>query len=582
MDSTDSRTVARRLFTYLFAVRGKFILSLVFLLLAASLTAAKAWIIQPTVDSFLQGPTGHAQLRFLCAIVLAIFTAQAVFNWLYLVVARMVSAHIVQAIRADLFHHLTRHSLGYFAKHPSSDLISRVINDITVFDWSAVSALQGVIRNGLTLMLLLAVMLIQEFKWGLLCFLVMLVAGFLLRSMGSRIVLMARAVQESVSKVTHHLTEMIGGIAVILSFDVAKRWHARFSETNKGHYEWQVKSTRIRASATALVDLITGATLAGLLLWTGSALLNGELTEGQLLSFLAVMFLMQAPAQRLAHLVAGLSHGFAAGARAFELFDQKPEIRDSEHPRPLPVGDGTIEFRDVSFAYDHEPVLENLSFQVMPRELVAMVGRSGAGKSTVAKLAQRFYDPLKGQVLVNGVDLREIRRDDLHRAVSYVAQDVFLFDDTIESNLNVGVPDATAAQLDDAIRLACLEDLIDELPDGLQTVVGERGVRLSGGQQQRIAIARAILTEAEILVLDEATSALDMHLERRILQNLVSDKRARTIFAISHRLTLAEIADRVLVLRDGKLVEQGDRESLIAAGGEFSFLQLAAEAQLVR
>ncbi len=572
----------RRFLGYLSIVRGWFLLSLVFLLLGAALTAAKAWIIQPTVDTFLEGPAQYAQLRLLIGALLAIFVALAVFNWLYSVVARMTSARIVEAIRTDLFRHLQRHSLGYFSKGSSSDIVARVVNDVTMFDVSAVAALQGLIRNGLTLLFLLGVMLIQEFKWGLVSFSVAILAGLVLRSMGGRMMIVARDVQDGLAKVTHQLTEMTGGIAVILGFGVAQDWDNRFAETSRDQYRLQVKLSRIRSSAAALVDIVIGITVAGILLWMGSALLNAELTEGQLLSFLAVMFLMQGPAQRIAQCVAGLASGLAAGARAFELFDAEPEIRDPSSPQSFPQGDGSLEFRNVSFAYDDKLAVRDLSFQVSPRELVVMVGRSGAGKSSVAKLIQRFYDPTEGQVLIDGIDIGQVRRQDLCRVVSYVAQDVFLFNETIEANITVGVPNATAQQVREAVELTCLDEVIDELPHGLQTVVGERGVRLSGGQQQRIAIARAVLTDARILVFDEATSALDMDLEQRILQNLVSASRARTILAITHRLGLAEIADRILVLRDGRLVEEGTSVSLVATGGEFSQLQLAADARLLR
>ena len=544
--------------------------------LASSLTAAKAWIIQPTVDAFVGGSAGYAQLKILCAIVLAIFVLQAGFNWLFVVVARMASSDITRRIRTDLFCHLQGQSLGYFTRVSSSDLMSRVITDVSVFESSALAALQGFIRNTITLTLLLGVMLIQQLQWGLIWFAVMVAAGFALRSMGSRIIAIARNAQDKLSRLTHHLSEITGGISVILGFGVKDHWQEQFSRSNQSYYETQVETTRIRGSAAALLEALTGAALAGILLWMGSAVLDGELTAGQLLSFLAVMFLVQAPAQRMTQCVAGLSQGFAAGARAFEIFDQQPEIRDPQEPRALPMDGGRVEFKNVSFGYDDRPVILDLSFEIRPHEFVVFAGQSGAGKSTVTKLTQRFYDAQRGQVLIDGIDVREVRRQDLCKAVSHVAQDVFLFDETIRFNIEIGNPDATEAHLDEVIRLACLEDVIDELPDGLQTVVGERGDRLSGGQRQRIAIARALLTDARILIFDEATSALDMDLERRLLNNLASVRSAHTILAITHRLTMADIADRVLVLRDGRLVEEGGSAALVAAGGEFSRLQFAA------
>jgi ABC-type multidrug transport system fused ATPase/permease subunit len=237
-----------------------------------------------------------------------------------------------------------------------------------------------------------------------------------------------------------------------------------------------------------------------------------------------------------------------------------------------------VRFERVSFSYGATPVIRGLSFAIEPGELAVMVGDSGAGKSTVARLLLRFYDPQEGRILVDDVSVRDLARETLHRNLSYVGQEVFLFDGTIDFNVRIGKPDATDAEVAEALRVACLDDFVAELPDGVHTLAGERGVRLSGGQRQRIAIARAVLTSARILVLDEATSALDMELEQRILERLVNTRGGRTLFAVTHRLSLAEIADRVMVLRDGMLVEEGSAQDLAAADGEYARLLRAGQA----
>jgi ABC-type multidrug transport system fused ATPase/permease subunit len=265
-----------------------------------------------------------------------------------------------------------------------------------------------------------------------------------------------------------------------------------------------------------------------------------------------------------------------------ELLQDQPTVNDPAEPQSLPSGPARLECRGVTFSYGSEPVIQDLSLAVSAGETVVMVGDSGAGKSTVARLLLRFYDPTRGQVLLNGVPLPELGRDDLYRVVTYVSQDVYLFDETLEFNIKMGKPAASDHEVREAIRAAGLRKLVEGLPQGLATRVGERGVRLSGGQRQRVALARAVLTDAQILVLDEATSALDMDLEKRVLQNLVNLRRDRAIFAITHRLSMAEVADRVLVLREGRLVEEGTAEQLVKAGGEFARLASAARAKLVR
>lgn len=570
---TDVGPVVRRLAGYLRQVRGKFILSLIFMLTSSGLTAAKAWIIQPTVDTFLDRPGDDTQLRMLCAIVLIIFVAHGASIWLFAVSERMVSAEVTRRIRSDLFAHLQAQSLGYYARTPSSELMSRVIHDVSVFESSALSAMLAFFRNAVTLALLLGIVLVQNIAWGIMLLVAMVTVGFALRYMSGRIVDIARRAQDRLAGLTRHLSEITAGIAVILGFGVQDHWQQDFSKSSQRYYELQVETIRIRGCAVALLEALFGVALAAIFFWMGSALLEGTLSAGQLLSFIAVMFLVQAPAQRMTQSVAGLSQGFAAGARAFEIFEEEPPIRDPQNARKLPPQGGHLEFRNVSFGYGGCQVIEDLSFEIASGEFAVLAGRSGAGKSTVTRLAQRFYDPLCGQVLVDGIDIRELRRQDLCRAVSYVAQDVFLFDDTVRFNLVIGKPDATAADLDRVIALACLDDVIAALPHGIDSAVGERGELLSGGQRQRIAIARALLTDARILILDEATSALDMELEQRLFENLGELRSSRSILAITHRLTMADLADRVLVLRDGRLVEEGLSKSLVAAGGEFSRLQ---------
>ncbi|MFQ5845580.1 MAG: ABC transporter ATP-binding protein, partial [Planctomycetota bacterium] len=575
--ASQTRSRARkRFFHYLGQVRGAFAFSLVLLVAIAGLTAAKAWIIAPVVDGHLGNRSWtQVDLYLLGLIVVGIFTAQAACNWIYIVVARMASAGMVRSIRQDLFDHLMRHSLGYFSENPSSDLTSRVVNDIALFENAAVGAVQALFRDVVTVACLMAVIISSDLQLALTCIGVILAVGLVLRTAARRLRVLGRRSQEKLSGVARQLTEMIGGVELVLSFGLAGRWRSRFEEVNEAYYRNQVDLQRTSAMSVGLVLLIIGIGFAVILVLTGGALLAGRITEGELGTLLAAFYLMQAPAQSISSAVSNIARGFAAGGRAMELMDVAPAIEDPAHPGE-PKGPSRIGLEGVSFAYRDTPVVRRLSFEVEPGELVVMVGDSGAGKSTVAKLMLRFYDPREGEVRLGGVPLPQLSRATLYRHVSYVGQDVYLFDATVAFNVRIGKPPATDAEVGEAIRIACVDDFLSELPDGLETVVGERGVRLSGGQRQRIAIARAVLSDSSVLVFDEATSALDMDLEQRILQNLVDLGRRRTIFAITHRLTMAEIADRVLVLKEGELVEEGRAESLAEAGGEFARLKRAA------
>lgn len=571
----------RRIAPYLYQVRRAYLQAFVLLFLGSALTATKAWMIQPAVDKFIEGPVNSSVLWLLCGLVAVIFISHAVIEWLFIIVSKSANVRVARNIRGDLFHNLMRHNLGFFAKHPSSDIMTRVINDIAVLEVFAVGALMGLVRNTVTLVMLLGVMLYQDVALGLICGTVIIVAGFVLRHIAKYIAVLSRRIQNSLSTVANRLSEMIAGMELIIGFGLADLWGKRFARVNKEYCDAQVLGVKASSAPMIIIQLVGGITLAVVLLIMGQALLQEEMTGGQLLSFLAVMFLMQDPAKRIGDCIATISQGLAAGERAFELIEVQTGGVEPHNLHVLNNCAGRLEFKQVSFSYDEDPVVQNLSFRVEPRELVVMVGRSGAGKSSVARLIQHFYDPDNGQVFIDGIDVRDIEVQSLYRAVSYVSQDVFLFNDTIEFNLKIGKPDASEEELATAIEIACVNDFLPNLPDGIHTVVGERGARLSGGQRQRVAIARAVLSNAPILVLDEATSAVDMNLERRILGNLMSMGGSRTIFGITHRLTMAELADRVLVLRDGRLVEEGTSAELIDADGEYAQLRRAADATVL-
>jgi len=558
----------RRVLAYLAGARLAFAVSLALLLCISALTAAKAWILQPVVDAFLADEASRDRLLLLCLVVAGIFVLQALLSWAYVVLARTAGSRLVASLRAALFRRLLGQGLGYFAARPSSDVASRVVNDVYAFEFAAIGSFQGLLRDVTTLLFLAAVLLAQDLTVALLVFAVLAVAMVALRLLNRRVARTSRAVQESLSGILRHMNEMIAGIEVVVSLGLARRWRDRFEKTNRENYAAYVRAHRTAATSSTAVRVIVGLGLGGILFLTGDALLRGRITPGEFSAMLAAIYLMQTPAVGIGSGVTALTQGLAAGARALEILDETKEAEDA--PSLVPAGEGRLAFDGVGFGYGEEPAVRDLSFVVEPGELVVVVGDSGAGKTTLARLALRFFDPESGRVLLDGQDLRACARDGLYEVVSYVAQEVFLFDDTVAANLRLGRPEATEAELRDAIAVACLEEFVARLPEGLATEAGERGVRMSGGERQRIAIARAVLTGARVLVLDEATSALDVDLERRVLKNLAGLER--TILAISHRPAVAQVADKVLVLKAGRLIEQGTEADLRAAAGEYTRL----------
>ncbi|HKV11597.1 MAG TPA: ABC transporter ATP-binding protein [Thermoanaerobaculia bacterium] len=549
-----------KLLRYQKRVRGLFLASLVLLFLSSALTAAKAWIIQPVVDTFRRQGATARDLLLLCGGICAIFLLQAVLTYVYSLLSRMAGSRIVRAIREDLFAHLLRQGAGYPAERGSADLASRVVNDVAAFEAATVTELQALFRDAATLLLLFGVLLYQSLSLAFLCLLVLAAVGLILFGMNRRIRALSRRVQETISGLSRQLAEMIGGLEVVLTFGLAPRWRERFRELNAEHYGTVIGLQRASFAGTALVQGVMGFGLAALVFLTGRSLLRGEITEGQFLSFLGTLYLMQGPAVDVGQRVTQVSRGLAAGSRALELFADEPDRDEPADPQPLPDSALGFAFRGVTFGYGEQPLLHDVSFEVAPGELVVLMGESGGGKTTIARLLLRFYRPREGSLLLGGVPLEQVGRRDLSRAVSYVAQDVFLFEGTIRNNVCLGRPDASDEEVAQVLRICCLDRFVAELPRGLETSVGERGLQLSGGQRQRIAIARALLMEPRLLVLDEATSALDMAMEKRLLHALAESSGRRTVFAITHRPGAAELADRVLVLRDGRL--EGDQPPL--------------------
>ena len=572
----------RRLANYIREVKGIYFVSLAILVVVSGLTAAKAWIVQLVVDGFKSGGADTGDLLMVCVTVVAVFGGSALLDWGYMILSRIASARLIVRIREDLFARLISQDLAYFSRRHSSDLTARVVNDVAAFDFAAVQAIQGAFRDAVTIVCLLGVLFFWDWQIAALCLGIVFVAALLLRAVNRRIARLGRKVQESLSGVAGQITEMIGGIDVILSFGLSSYWRDRFQKSNQQFYDDSLRSHKLGAQGTLIVNLIAAGTIATVLWIVGSALMRGDITEGEFGAFLATLYLLQAPAQGLGLNLQQFVRGLAAGDRAFELLNEFPEMKDPESPAPRKKVEGRVRFEGVSFRYADELTLDDVSLAVDPAELVVIVGDSGAGKSTVAKLAERFYDPESGRVTLDGTDLRELEREGLRRSISYVGQEVYLFDASLRFNLTIGRPDATDDEILTVIEAACLDEFLARLPEGLDTKIGERGARLSGGQRQRIAIARALLVPSAVLVLDEATSAVDMDLERKILQNIVDRYPERAIMAITHRLSLAEIADKVVVLKQGRVAEVGTASELAASGGEYHRLQQASRTGLQR
>lgn len=511
-------------------------------------------------------------LQLVPAGIIAIFTVRGLARYMNDYFIRTSGQLAIQDIRIDLYRYNMRLGLGYFSRNQTGALMSRVLNDVGVMQEGVANVVTGLFRDGLGAVFLLGVIFYLNWKLAIIAFFVLPLTVYPAQKIGRRIKNAVRRSQEKIGDLAAILQESYAGIKVIKAFGMAEWEIGRFAEANRGFYHFLRKSIKYEGLAVPVMEFLTSLGIAGVV-WASIAMIRGgSLTPEALLSFVAAMILLFSPVKRLSATFNTLQRALAAADRVFESMDEEPEIVDPPAPSPLPQGAGRVELADVSFRYDEEFVLSNVSLVAERGEVVALVGPSGGGKSTLVSLIPRFYDVSAGAVRIDGMDVRSVRLLDLMNSIALVDQETILFNDTIAGNIRYGKTAATDAEVEAAARAAFAHDFIMEMPDGYATSIGDRGVRLSGGQRQRICIARALLKNAPILILDEATSALDTESEQMVQKALNNLMANRTTFVIAHRLSTILHADRIVVLENGRIAESGRHDELLAHGGVYKKL----------
>jgi len=513
------------------------------------------------------------RMNNLIALFLGLVVIQGLCSMGHSYLTASVSQHIVADFRRHLFAHLQTLSVGFFARRRTGELLSRLMNDVTVIQSVVTETPIDTAKQLVTFVGGIGFLLAMNWRLCLLILVLLPLLVFVAKLFGRRLKSLSTSIQDQTAALSTLIEEVIAGIRVVKSFVQTTREEARFSAQVEQSLSLTLRRAGIMAVFIPVISLLTFSAAAAVLWYGGRQVIDGAVSPGELFAFVLFAGILIGPFSSAARVFAQIREAQGATARVFEIMDTYPEIRDLPNAIALPAVSGHIAAEHVSFTYDaRQPVLTDVSFGSKPGELVAIVGPTGAGKTTVMNLLHRFYDPTEGRITVDGIDLRQVTLESWYRQIALVPQETILFGGTILDNIRYGNRDATEEAVKEASRAAYAHDFIMGFPDQYQTLVGEKGINLSGGQRQRIAIARAVLKNPRILLLDEATSSLDTESERLVQEALEHLMKGRTTVVIAHRLTTIQRADRILVLDKGRVVESGTHGELMARQGLYHYL----------
>ncbi|MEA3222344.1 MAG: lipid A export permease/ATP-binding protein MsbA [Thermodesulfobacteriota bacterium] len=570
--------IYKRLIGYLKSYWIRLVIATILMIIVSGATGILAFLVKPAMDDiFIAKDISRLYLIPIAVVAIVFVKALCDYGRYYLMAD--VGQSVVRDIRDQLYFHIQKLSLAFFIRTPTGVLISRITNDVNMVQASVTNAITGLVRESFTMAGLIFVVFYRDWRLALAAMVVFPVVVYPIVKFGNRLKHYSTKSMRVMGNVMTILDEALSGIRIVKAYDMEDYEGARFSEENRRFYRNWMRRLAIRAFSTPLMEFIAGISIAFMLWYGGMGVIKGTSTPGNFFSFMTALFMLYAPIRKFNELNIVVQEGIAAAKRVFDVLDTKPDIKDNPGAVELGRVKGDVEYRDVWFSYDTTRdsaervyVLRDINLHAAPGNMVAIVGESGAGKTTLVNFLPRLFDVTSGQVLIDGKDVRDVTASSLRKNIALVTQETILFNDSVKANIAYGSYNENMDRIIEVARAANAHNFIMDLPDGYDTVIGKGGEKLSGGQRQRICIARAIMRDAPILILDEATSSLDTESEREVQAALDKLMIGRTTFVIAHRLSTVVGADRVIVLSKGDLVEEGTHSELLSRQGYYARL----------
>jgi subfamily B ATP-binding cassette protein MsbA len=546
----------------------KFLLAALCMLAVGATTSSLAFLVKPALDEIFLKKNAE-MLKLIPIAIIIIYLIKGSCSYGQTVLMNFIGQRVVTDLRNDLYNHIQRQSLSFFTKNPTGILMSRITNDVNLIQGAVSEAVTSLFKDSFTLIGLVFVIFYRDWKLAIIAVFVFPLTIYPIAKFGEKMRKVATGTQVTMGSLTSLLQETISGTRIVKAFGMEDYEGKRFAKENEDLFRLFMKFVSIRAISSPFMEFLGGLGIAVIVFYGGYQVIRGASTPGTFFSFLTALIMLYEPVKRLTNVNNTIQQGIAAAIRVFSIMDITPEIKNRKNAVNLPQIQDKIEINNVTFSYDDEPVLKDINLNIKSGEVVAFVGMSGGGKTTLVNLIPRFYDVTEGEILIDGYDIRNVTVESLRGQIGIVTQQTILFNDTVRNNIAYGDIKKSDGDIIEAAKAANAYHFVKNLPKGFDTVIGEQGARLSGGERQRLSIARALLKDAPILILDEATSSLDTEAEMEVQQALENLMEGRTTLVIAHRLSTISHANRIIVIVSGEIVEEGTHDSLMMQKGEY-------------